>query len=91
MGNYLEANRNTVGASCSGACLMTHTKTTHTFRSMQHTLPGVPGMGEATCVVETKQRTPYLTPIIFSDVPHLGRQRESILGALALQRTKLRL
>jgi len=90
VGNYLESERNTVGATCAGACLMTHTRTTHTFRSMQHSLPGVSGMGEATCVVETKQRSPYLSPVIFADIPFLGRRRESILGALALQRTKLR-
>lgn len=88
MGDYLEANRNTVGATCAGACLMTHTKTTHIFRKMVHNLSANARGGEATIVTETKQRAPYSSPIIFSDVPHLDYRKQSILGALGIQRTR---
>jgi len=88
VGDYLEANRNTVGATCAGANLMTHTKTTHTFRKMVHNLPGSAKGGEATCVVETKLRGPFSSPVLFSDIPNLDFRKTSILGALGIQRTR---
>lgn len=88
VGDYLEANRNTVGATCVGANLMTHTKTVHKFYAMTCNLPITAGMGEATIVVETKLRGPFSSPILFSDIPHMDVRKTSILGALGIQRTR---
>ena len=94
VGDYLEANRNTVGASCSGVNLMTHTESVHTFDGYQ-LLSGNGSyvspnwrIGPTRCIVTDKLRSFSSSPSITADLPFLSGRQMSILGALGIQRIR---
>jgi len=89
-GDFFDAQRNVVGATCSSACLMTHTKTIHRFEKVVLMSSGFTSakFGPGKVVVEDKLRTFGTSPSIAADLHFLSGNQLSILGALGIQRIR---
>lgn len=91
VGDYFDAQRNSVGASCGGVCVMTHTKSTHRYGkvllSTGGTWTGVK-LPSPKIVVEQKLRSFSAAPSISASLPFITGTKLSILGALGIQRLR---
>lgn len=91
VGDYLDAHRNSVGASCGGVCIMTHTQTVHRFLNISGVeAPNYVGirLPRPIITVDSKSRVFSTGPTLTADLPFLSGNQVSILGALQIQRIR---
>lgn len=90
VGDFIDSNRNTIPAQSSRINVMTTTRTIRTF--IRHPLLSNPWAlgGNACFMKETKVRTPTSGTTIAASLPFLSEGQLSILGALGLQRLRVR-
>jgi hypothetical protein len=88
-GDYFDAHRNVVGASCGSLCIMTHTQTVHRFEKLSYSasFTGVKAQ-PGKIVIDSKLRSFGTSPSITADLPFLSGRQMSILGALGIQRLR---
>lgn len=89
IGDYLDSNRNTIPAQSSRVNVMTTTKTVRTYTRDQDGTPWAQG-GSASFSFETKSRTVSGGTTVSASLPFLSANQLSILGALNLQRLRVR-
>lgn len=89
-GDFFDAARNVVGATCSSCCTMQHTKSIHRLQGTQIGTGGftVAKMPNPVIIVEQKSRAFGTSPSITADLPFLSGTQMSILGALGIQRLR---
>lgn len=89
VGDYLDSKRNSVPAQSSRINVMTTTKTIRTFTRIPGTNSWASG-GGASFSKETKTRSQHPGTAVSANLPFLSGGQLSILGALALQRLRVR-
>lgn len=89
VGDYIDSNRNTVPAQSSRINVMTKTKTVRTYTRWSGSSTWHTG-GDASFSRESKSRTQASGSTVAASLPFLSGSQLSILGALSLQRLRVR-